>query len=88
MKLSIAIVGAGLSGLTIANVIGDHAEVTVFEKARGVGGRDTPTNFILIMAHGFLLLATNILNNFSLRIIHLFGARMARGGCNFRKFFS
>ena len=39
MKLSIAIVGAGLSGLTMANVIGDHAEVTVFEKARGVGGR-------------------------------------------------
>jgi predicted NAD/FAD-dependent oxidoreductase len=39
MKLSIAIVGAGLSGLTIANVIGDHAKVTVFEKARGVGGR-------------------------------------------------
>lgn len=39
MKLSIAIVGAGLSGLTIANVLGDHAEVTVFEKARGIGGR-------------------------------------------------
>jgi len=39
MKLSIAIVGAGLSGLTIANIIRDHAEVTVFEKARGVGGR-------------------------------------------------
>ena len=39
MKLSIAIVGAGLSGLTIANVIGNHAEVTVFEKSRGVGGR-------------------------------------------------
>ena len=39
MKLSIAIIGAGLSGLTIANVIGDHANVTVFEKARGVGGR-------------------------------------------------
>ena len=39
MKLSIAIVGAGLSGLTIANVIGHHAEVTIFEKARGVGGR-------------------------------------------------
>ena len=36
MKLSIAIVGAGLSGLTIANVIGDHADVSVFEKARGV----------------------------------------------------
>ena len=39
MKLSIAIVGAGLSGLTIANVISDDADVTVFEKARGVGGR-------------------------------------------------
>ena len=39
MTLSIAIVGAGLSGLTIANVIGDLADVTVFEKARGVGGR-------------------------------------------------
>lgn len=39
MTLSIAIVGAGLSGLTIANVIGEHADVTVFEKARGVGGR-------------------------------------------------
>ena len=39
MKLSIAIVGAGLSGLTLANVIGEHADVTVFEKARGVGGR-------------------------------------------------
>ncbi len=39
MKSSIAIVGTGLSGLTIANVISDHADVTVFEKARGVGGR-------------------------------------------------
>lgn len=39
MKLSIAIVGAGLSGLTLAQVLGEHAEVTVFEKARGVGGR-------------------------------------------------
>ena len=39
MTLSIAIVGAGLSGLTIAHVIGDYADVTVFEKARGVGGR-------------------------------------------------
>lgn len=39
MKLSIAIVGAGLSGLTLAKVIGEHADVSVFEKARGVGGR-------------------------------------------------
>ena len=39
MKLPIAIVGGGLSGLAIANRLGDHADVTVFEKARGVGGR-------------------------------------------------
>ena len=39
MKLSIAIVGAGLSGLTIANVMSEYAKVTVFEKARGIGGR-------------------------------------------------
>ncbi len=48
--------GAGLSGLTIANAIGNHAEVTVFEKARALVEEclhDTPTNFILIMVHSF-----------------------------------
>ncbi|MEQ3696692.1 MAG: FAD-dependent oxidoreductase [Pseudomonadales bacterium] len=35
----IAIIGAGLAGLTAANLLKDHAEVTVFDKARGVGGR-------------------------------------------------
>jgi len=35
----IAIIGAGLSGLITAKMLGDHASVTVFEKARGVGGR-------------------------------------------------
>jgi predicted NAD/FAD-dependent oxidoreductase len=35
----IAIAGAGLAGLTLAQSLRDHAEVTVFEKARGVGGR-------------------------------------------------
>ena len=35
----IAIIGAGLSGLTIANHLRDQADITLFEKARGVGGR-------------------------------------------------
>ena len=35
----IAIIGAGLSGLTAAHLLKDHCDVTVFEKSRGVGGR-------------------------------------------------
>ncbi len=35
----IAIIGAGLSGLLLAHRLSDHAQVTVIEKSRGVGGR-------------------------------------------------
>ena len=35
----IAIIGAGLSGLTIAQKLSKHFAITVFEKSRGVGGR-------------------------------------------------
>ena len=35
----IAIVGAGLAGLTLAHKLAKLADVTVFEKSRGVGGR-------------------------------------------------
>lgn len=35
----IAIIGAGLAGLTLARNLPAHAEITVFEKARGIGGR-------------------------------------------------
>ena len=35
----IAIIGAGLSGLTAARFLLRHADVTVFDKSRGVGGR-------------------------------------------------
>lgn len=35
----IAIIGAGLSGLTAAHLLKDSCEVTIFEKSRGVGGR-------------------------------------------------
>ena len=37
--VTIAIIGAGLSGLTAANALKDYATVTVFEKSRGVSGR-------------------------------------------------
>jgi predicted NAD/FAD-dependent oxidoreductase len=39
MKKRIAIVGAGIAGLTLVNRLGVDADVHVFEKARGVGGR-------------------------------------------------
>lgn len=35
----IAIVGAGIAGLTVAGVLAPRAQITVFEKSRGVGGR-------------------------------------------------
>lgn len=38
-KPTIAIIGAGLSGLTLAQALSSRANVQVFEKARGVGGR-------------------------------------------------
>jgi len=37
--LNIAIIGSGLSGLTLAHNLKGHAKITVFEKSRGVGGR-------------------------------------------------
>lgn len=39
MKPRIAIIGAGISGLTLAHHLREHASVQLFEKARGVGGR-------------------------------------------------
>lgn len=35
----IAIIGAGLSGLSAAHLLKNHADITLFEKARGVSGR-------------------------------------------------
>jgi len=39
MKKNIAIIGAGMAGLTLAQRLHPHAQVVVFEKSRGVGGR-------------------------------------------------
>lgn len=37
--MNLAVIGAGVAGLTLARLIAPDANVTVFEKARGVGGR-------------------------------------------------
>ena len=39
MKKRIAIIGAGMAGLTLARRLALNADVVVFEKSRGVGGR-------------------------------------------------
>lgn len=39
MKKHIAIIGAGISGLTLAHQLKAYADVVIYEKARGVGGR-------------------------------------------------
>lgn len=39
--IKIAIVGAGLSGLVLARELSNFADIQIFEKARGVGGRMT-----------------------------------------------
>tara|TARA_R110002110_G_scaffold119309_2_gene293732 strand:- start:16613 stop:17605 length:993 start_codon:yes stop_codon:yes gene_type:complete len=39
MKIKIAIIGAGLSGISAALELSNMAEVTIFEKSRGYGGR-------------------------------------------------
>ena len=35
----VAVIGAGISGLALANKLKKHFEVVVFEKSRGYGGR-------------------------------------------------
>jgi renalase len=45
MKQKIAIIGAGLSGLILANRLAGASEVEVFEKSRGLGGRMATRRF-------------------------------------------
>ncbi len=39
MKPTIAIIGTGISGLSLAHHLREHATIKMFEKSRGVGGR-------------------------------------------------
>lgn len=53
MKPSVAIIGAGISGLMLARALKEHANVTVFEKSRGVAGRmATRRDGIFAFDHG------------------------------------
>ena len=36
---NVAVIGAGITGITIANLLQKKVNLTVFEKSRGVGGR-------------------------------------------------
>ena len=36
---NIAVIGAGITGITLANLLQKKVNLTVFEKSRGVGGR-------------------------------------------------
>lgn len=38
-KPQLAIIGAGVTGLTLTNALAKHYQITVFEKSRGLGGR-------------------------------------------------
>lgn len=39
MKKSIAVIGSGLSGITVASIVKKKFHIDIFEKSRGVGGR-------------------------------------------------
>lgn len=64
---NIAIIGAGLSGLTAANILKNYADVTLFEKSRGVSGRmSTRRSDPYYFDHGaqFIKARTNDFRNF------------------------
>ena len=37
--IKIAIIGAGMTGISLSNFIKNRTDITIFEKSRGVGGR-------------------------------------------------
>ena len=36
---NVAVIGAGITGITLANLLQKKVNLTVYEKSRGVGGR-------------------------------------------------
>ena len=67
MKKNIAVIGAGLAGITVASVINGRFNVDVFEKSRGVGGRmSTRKETPFIFDHGaqFFKIKTSDFKNF------------------------
>ena len=53
MKESIAVIGSGLSGITVASIVKKKFSIDIFEKSRGVGGRmSTRKEYPFIFDHG------------------------------------
>ena len=68
----IAVIGAGLSGLTVAGILNEFADVKVFEKSRGVSGRmSTRWSDSYYFDHGaqFFTIKTQNFKNFVLPLI-------------------
>jgi renalase len=64
---NIAIIEAGLSGLTAANILKDYADITIFEKSRGVSGRmSTRHAYPYSFDHGAQFLKLEPMNSESL----------------------
>ena len=67
MRKNIAIIGSGLSGITIASELRKKFNIEVFEKSRGVGGRmSTRKELPFVFDHGaqFFKIKTNDFMNF------------------------
>ena len=85
MAKKIAVIGAGLSGISIACLLKKKFQVRVFEKSRGVGGRmSTRKNYPYVFDHGaqyfkiktqeFLLFTTEL---FKMKVIEPWSFRYA-----------
>lgn len=89
--VKIAVIGAGLAGLVAARILNNVAEVSVFEKARGVGGRmstrrsepyffDHGAQYFTAQSdlfQGFIdpLIANGVIDNWKARFVDLDGAQ-------------
>ena len=85
MIKTVAVIGAGLTGTTIASKLNEKFDVKVFEKSRGVGGRmSTRRETPFIFDHGaqFFKVKTTVFKNFlselfSQKIIQPWNFRLA-----------
>ena len=85
MIKTVAVIGAGLTGTTIASKLNENFDVKVFEKSRGVGGRmSTRRETPFIFDHGaqFFKVKTTVFKNFlselfSQKIIQPWNFRLA-----------
>ena len=64
---SICVIGSGISGATIANLLSVKHPVDLFDKARGPGGRSSfkrlDKSEVLIMVHNIYLQKVHLLKN-------------------------